>query len=150
MWIPGSHQLSFSNRWSSGNEVFWVHFYFISCFPGDSCYNLSPSKKKILVCSPSCLYTDNQILVLELFVVVFAGIASLLEDEVGYCWVCRSTFVSYPALELHGKCYCRTGCRLCHSFFSSIHWRNLNKTPCTQVQVLKKPQNAGLGLDCIC
>lgn len=76
--------------------------------------------KIILICSSSCLYTENQILVLELSAVMVAGIATLLKDEVGCCWVCWSTFVSYPALELHGKHYCRTACRCCHCLYSNL------------------------------
>lgn len=128
---------------------------YISCFPSVSCNNLSPSKK-ILICSPSypLLYTENQILVLELSAVVVAGIATLLGDEMGYCWVCWSTFVSYPALELHGKHYCRTVCRCCHSLYSNLSFFPSSIEE-TQIKLCvhkswRKPPNAHLGLGCIC
>lgn len=68
--------------------------------------------------------------------VVFATILSLLEDEVGHCWVCWSTSLSPPAPELHRKHAIAEGCAdvsvpslSCLSLFTSwrrifsfIHW----------------------------
>lgn len=99
---------------------FWVHFCFISCFPSVSCKNHSPSQKN-LICSPSCLYTDNQILVLELFAMVVARNASWLKMrwDIAGC-LDLPLCLTYPALEWHGKRYRRTECRCCHSLSSSL------------------------------
>lgn len=91
-------------------QVFSVHFYFISCFPRVSYYNLSLNKK-FLIHSTSCLYTEHRILVSEVFAVVFATSLSLVEDEVGYCWVLSYLCVlpcPWVALE---TCYGRSVCR---------------------------------------
>lgn len=96
-------------------QVFSVHFYFIFCFPRVSCYNLSLNKK-VLIHSTSCLYTKHQTLVSEVFAVVFAASLSLVEDEVGTCWLLSYLCVlpcPWVVLETcYGKRVCRCQCSL--------------------------------------
>lgn len=94
---------------------FLCTFYFIFCFPRVSCYNLSLNKK-VLIHSTSCLYTKHQTLVSEVFAVVFAASLSLVEDEVGTCWLLSYLCVlpcPWVVLETcYGKRVCRCQCSL--------------------------------------